>query len=37
MTTIEKEIKSINGDDLAAEFFDNESLIAWYVVVRAAE
>jgi hypothetical protein len=37
MRTIKEEIQSPNTEDLSMEFYDDESLIEWYIGVRAVE
>jgi hypothetical protein len=37
MRDIEEELANPNAEDLEGEFYDEESLINWYVATRAAE
>jgi hypothetical protein len=35
--SLQNELQNPNQDDIAGEFYDEESLISWYVVMRASE
>lgn len=37
MRSIHSELESLNAEDLSAEFYDDESLVPWYFVIRAFE